>query len=238
MLIKTKELITKSWQLYTKNFKLLMQIIFWLLIPTSLLSILPTFKLGLISIPINVFLVLTYIILSLWISIVLIIVLRQLEAGQKIDLKSIYRESYAKILSYLWVNILVGIVVLFGFLLLIVPGILFAVWFSMAIYVLIFEGVRGTKALSQSKALVANYFWAVLWRWIAPSFVYGMIVLVVIYIPNYLIGLFVGFPLVTEAPPWWSNLISNIVLLIAMPLFSAIGVLLYNSLKKEKEMTK
>jgi len=237
MLIKPLELITRSWQLYAKNFNLLMKIILWLLIPAILLSFLPAFKLGLAAVPISIFLTLASIILSLWISIVLIMILNQLVKGEEIDLKIIYREGYSKILSYLWVNILIGLVIFFGFFLLIVPGIIFAVWFSMAIYILIFEETRGTQALAKSKELVKNYFWAVLWRWVAPYFVYGMILFAVIYFPIYLIGLLVGAPLAgfAETPPWWANLISNIISLAAMPIFSAVGVLLYKSLKKEKE---
>jgi hypothetical protein len=237
MLIKPLELITQSWQLYAKNFNLLMKIVLWLFIPAVLLSFLPAFSLGLAAVPISVFLSLASVILSLWISIVLIIVINQLTRGEKINLKKIYQDGYSKILSYLWVNILIGLVVFAGFLLLIVPAFIFSVWFSMAIYFLIFEGTRGTQALSKSKELVKNYFWAVLWRWIAPYLVYGVILFALIYIPTYLIGALIGFPLndLSKITPWWENLISNIFSLASMPIFSAIGVLLYNSLKKEKE---
>lgn len=240
MLIKAQELVIKSWQIYTKNFKLLMQIIFWLFIPAFLLALLPILKANFLVIPLSIILTLASFILSLWISIALIITLRQLAKGEKIDLKTIYRNAYSKILSYFWINILIGLAVFFGFLLLIVPGVIFAVWFSMAVYILIFEGIRGTQSLSKSKELVKNYFWAVLWRWVAPYFFFGIIVLTLIYVPIYLIGLLAGMPLsgFAETPPWWANLISNIISLAAMPIFFAIGVLLYDSLKKEKEIVK
>ncbi len=240
MLIKVQELVIKSWYLYTKNFKLLMQVIFWLLIPAVLLALLPLLKAKFLIVPLGIFLSFVSFVLSLWISVTLIIILMRLTKEEKIDLKAIYREAYAKILSYLWINILVGLIAFVGFLLIIIPGIIFAVWFSMAVYILIFEGTRGTKALSKSKELVKNYFWQVLWRWVAPYFFFGLIVLTVIYIPIYIIGLLLGAPLsgFAEVSPWWANLISNIVSLAAMPIFSAIGVLLYDSLKREKETVK
>ncbi|MFA6553650.1 MAG: hypothetical protein WCT27_04445 [Patescibacteria group bacterium] len=71
----------------------------------------------------------------------------------------------AKIMgSYWWITILVsflagGASMIFG-----IPGIIFSIWFSFAMYVLISENVRGLQAILKSKEYVRGYWWAVLGR--------------------------------------------------------------------------
>jgi TRAP-type C4-dicarboxylate transport system permease large subunit len=49
-----------------------------------------------------------------------------------------------------------------GFLLLIIPGIILLVMFSVAIPVVVVENRRGTDAMRRSWELVSNHFWHVL----------------------------------------------------------------------------
>jgi len=60
---------------------------------------------------------------------------------------------------YLWVFFLLNIIIAGGFFLFIIPGVLFSVWFSLALFVLIFEERRGFNALFRSKHLVSGKFW-------------------------------------------------------------------------------
>lgn len=237
MLINVRSLIKESWLLYKNNFKILIKIILWLFIPTVLTSILSGIKLKPVAaLPINLFLWLVSLFIGFFVSIALILTINTLLKKEKIDLKTIYNLSYSKILSYLWVSILAGLVVFCGIILLVIPGIIFAVWFSFSIYLLILEGIKGTKALSASKNLVKGYFWPVLWRWFASYFVYGIILTLIIFIPIYIIGAILGNAGAGFAPvtPWWSALIANVIYAFTIPIFFALGVILYNSLKKEK----
>ncbi len=86
------------------------------------------------------------------------------DSSEKIGIIESYRRGWHKILSYFWVYLLVSLVIFGGFLLLIVPGIIFAVWFSFAIFILIAENLKGTKALSKSKEYVKGHWWGVFWR--------------------------------------------------------------------------
>jgi hypothetical protein len=65
--------------------------------------------------------------------------------------------------AYLWVFFLLGLLVLAGSLL-IIPGLIFTVWFFFAPIVLVVENVHGKAALSRSKQLSAGKFWSVVWR--------------------------------------------------------------------------
>lgn len=238
MLIGVKSLIKESWSLYIKNFGLLTKIVVWLIIPVILFSILSALDLNpAVLIPINFFLSVISFLLGLWISIVLIIIINNLWNKTKIDLKQTYETSYSKILSYLWVSILANLAIFGGILLLIIPGIIFAVWFAFCAYILIIENIKGVQALQASKNLVQGYFWPIFWRWFATYFVYGLLIAVIILIPIYLIGFSLGNPSLGFTPqaPWWSSLIANVISVFTIPLLTSIGVILYNSLKKEKE---
>jgi hypothetical protein len=56
--------------------------------------------------------------------------------------------------ALLWTTILMGLAIMGGFILLIIPGILFALWFGLSQEVVVLERISGTKALGRSKTLV------------------------------------------------------------------------------------
>lgn len=237
MLPNAKSLINESWTLYRNHFKLFAKIVVWILVPSVILSILPTITTNaVILLPINFFFSLVSLFVGLFIAIVLVSSINSLMKKETVNLTTLYNASYSKILSYFWISILTGLAVLGGTLLLVIPGIIFSVWFSFAAIIFIIEGARGTQALKASKELVKGKFWSVLWRWFAPYFVYGLILTVIILIPVYLIGLALGQPDAgfNQVSPWWAALISNVVYSFAVPLLVSIGVILYNALKKEK----
>lgn len=65
--------------------------------------------------------------------------------------------------------------VLGGLILLIVPGIVLAVRYSMAFPAAVLDGARGKDALDRSKELVQGRGWAVFWRLIVVTVVLGII---------------------------------------------------------------
>jgi hypothetical protein len=240
MLPSVKSLINESWTLYRTNFKFFVKIVVWILVPSIILSILPAITTNtMIFLPINFFFSLISLFVGLFISIVLISSIKSLIKKEPIDLMALYNASYSKILSYFWISILAGLAVLGGTILLVIPGIIFSVWFSFAAIIFVIEGVKGTESLKSSKELVKGKFWPVLWRWVASYAIYGIILTIVVLIPVYIIGFSVGQPAAgfNEVSPWWAALLSNVIYSFAVPLFAAVGVLLYNGLKEEKETT-
>ncbi len=257
MLITIRDLINQSWNLYKNNFLLLAKITAWLLIPTVIFSFLPTsgIKIAILA-PLSLFLSMIFFLLGLFISAALTFAAGALLKKEKITLKNIYNLSYAKLLSYLWICILsaaaiagaptilvilgailqIGWLISLGLIFVFVPGIIFAVWFSLGSCVLLFEDIKGAEALKASKTLTKDHFWPVLWRWFASYFNYGLLATFVILIPVYIIGAIAGNPGAgfAEVTPWWSALISNLISILTIPLFTIIGVILYNGLKKEK----
>ena len=240
MLIKVGALMRESWALYKNNFALFAKIVVWLLIPSIILSLLPYF----ISNPV-VFLVTNFLlslfswILSVFITVAIILAMDAVLKKEPVNLKNIYNLSYAKTFWGVVISILVTLAVGLGTLLLIIPGIIFSVWFSFSLYTFVLENKKGTEALSSSRQLVKGKFWPILWRWIAPNLAYGILLLIIILIPVYILDFAFGQPgaSFTQTPPWWSSIIANIIPIFATPLFYALGLLLYNSAKKEKSGT-
>lgn len=107
-----------------------------------------------------------------------------------------YREALRFILSYIFITILTALAVVGGLILLIIPGIMFMVWFSFAPYVLINEEKRGTEALSRSRELVRGRFWQVAVRLlllVAIMVPFSLLNVIPIFGP--LVGLLIGYPL-------------------------------------------
>lgn len=78
--------------------------------------------------------------------------------------KEATKRAVSKLWTIFWTSILVGIMMILGFVALIIPGILIAVWSSQTTYAIIFENKSGLSAYKRSKELVKGRFWPVLGR--------------------------------------------------------------------------
>lgn len=77
-----------------------------------------------------------------------------------------FKLGLKKFWPYIWVVFLMSFVNLGGYVLLIILGFIFSVWFSLAIYALIIEEKKGMEALMRSKHLVSGKFWKTVWRFL------------------------------------------------------------------------
>jgi uncharacterized membrane protein len=75
-------------------------------------------------------------------------------------------EEYALFWKYLGVSILQGLVVLGGLILVIIPGIVWAVRFSFSPIILIDTKVSPVKAMKESYAITKGKFWKLLGFWL------------------------------------------------------------------------
>jgi hypothetical protein len=81
-----------------------------------------------------------------------------------------YRGAWTNLSKYLWLNVLIFFALAAGFLLLIIPGILAAFFFSFAPYVFVWENVGGVEALRRSYRYVRLAPWAIALRLIPVVF--------------------------------------------------------------------
>ncbi|MCX6743672.1 MAG: hypothetical protein NT116_05590 [Candidatus Parcubacteria bacterium] len=247
VLITSIDIIKKGWQIYSKNFRLFLKpiiilaaisIVYLLFqIVTTYINIQSSF-LAIITFILAIILVFIY----LWMLIVIIKLADALYKNQTIDLVQLYPQSMKKVPSFFWVGIVMGLVVLLGLILLIIPGIIFMVWYYFSSYVNVLEekNNKGLDALKSSKDLVKGRWFNVVWRLIVPY--------LIIYLPIYIIEIIImGIIGITL---YASNLDDNMISLILtpfsiildifnlclLPLFMCFPVILYNGLKETRSI--
>lgn len=108
------------------------------------------------------------IIVSLIVSTAMIILTKKLLDKQSVP-EGLFNDAKKLIGPVFIASFLVGLIVLGGTILLIIPGIIFAVWYAFATYEVIIENKRGMEALGASKKLVSGRWWSILWRFIGPA---------------------------------------------------------------------
>jgi hypothetical protein len=99
-------------------------------------------------------------------------------ADERLDIRTALRRGWSRLWSFAWVFTLTGFIVTGGFLLLVIPGIIFSVWFFLSQFVLAAEDELGMRALLKSKAYMQGRFWDVFLRlfilWLVSA-VIGMV---------------------------------------------------------------
>ncbi|MFI5241156.1 MAG: hypothetical protein ACHQUA_01850 [Microgenomates group bacterium] len=134
--------------------------------------------------------------LGLWAQASMYEAVKRVLGNGNLDFKDTFKTSKSYILKFLVVNFFVGVVVVLGMLLLVIPGLIFAVWYSFSVYIVISEGKGSLEAMRSSKALVKGRFWKVVTRLVVFSlipFIGGMVVAFIPYnLGNLLLALFGG----------------------------------------------
>ncbi|WP_437206122.1 hypothetical protein [Planctomicrobium sp. SH664] len=78
--------------------------------------------------------------------------------GQRTSLGQALKAGLGLIPAVLGTSILYGLIIMGGFILLIIPGILFALWYCMYVYPVVIERVSGMDALRRSKQILAGQY--------------------------------------------------------------------------------
>ncbi len=169
-LISVEDLFKKAFEIYTNNFWGFTKLVL-ISIAASLVAVLAWAGIfvGMLSHNISLILVFVLIFLILLLVAIAINFIVQISLLYAIEEKDLtIRQYFSKarpvVGSYALVLILQGLVVLGGFILFIIPGVIFSIWFAFSGYIMIFEGKKGVEALKASKALVAGYWWAIFGR--------------------------------------------------------------------------
>jgi hypothetical protein len=141
--------------------------------------------------------------------------------GDPVDVQTSYRYGFRRLGSVILISLLVGVIVAVGFLLLIVPGIIFLVFLSVAIPALIVEDRRGTDALGRSWNLVQGDWWHALG---------------VIFVAALLVGIVSGIIGSIGGNEWVIRWIfTAIAQIVTAPYAALVSILLYIDLRARKE---
>lgn len=112
------------------------------------------------------------IIVGLWMQTALMYAIKE---NPTIKAKDLFIIAKSNMSPYFWVIFLKSLAVTAGLMLFIVPGIIFSVWFSGAGFAFIFDGKKGSEALSYSKSLVKGYWWPIFGRLVLLGIISAMI---------------------------------------------------------------
>lgn len=159
---KARQILSESWAIYKNRFKTLIVISLIPLLCYAIVGFIAGggfvalqrfFNIGGVALPlliiIAVIAVIFFIYLGIWGAVAGLFAIK--DAGESIGWKEAYKRSRPKIGPFFFTSILSGLAIMGGFILLIVPGIIFGLWFSQSPYIVIEEGLVNTAALKRSK---------------------------------------------------------------------------------------
>lgn len=122
-------------------------------------------------------------VIQTWSQVALVYAIK--DSNEKIGIKESYRRGWSKFGSFILVSILSVILIGSGFLLLIIPGFIFAIWFSLATFIVIEENIGGMDALLKSREYVKGRWWEIFSLFfgigiatVAISIVLGIIIII------------------------------------------------------------
>jgi hypothetical protein len=156
-------------------------------------------------------------VLSTWVHITMIYAVS--EEGRGESLEPLFRRSWHKIIPILAISIITGLVVGLGLILLIIPGIIFGLWFWASAYVVLFENKVGLSAMRQSKQYMKGILSPVLVRLL---FIWFCVIVIAV-----LTGIVENSLGMNEK----NNILSSIVSSLLTPLWAAYIYLLYKEVK-------
>jgi uncharacterized membrane protein len=143
-------------------------------------------------------------------------------AGEDPSVEQSYRFGFHRFWSVLLVSVLVGLAIIGGLILFIIPGIYIGVRLAVSIEALVVEGRRGTEAMGRSWELVGGHWWHAFGTLVVAGLLTGVVNAVI------------------TAPfgdtSWFVQAVAAAVAtVVTLPYGVLVGVLLYLDLRARKE---
>lgn len=245
MLISISELISKSWGIYKTNFKRFIPYMFLFLVP-GLVTIAGATGLDLLErysittgmgAGISIALMIIRMIMVLWITAA---IMKCVGTFIKTSTFLSWRESFgltSELVLALIVNaILIFLAFFFGFLLLIIPGIIISTWFVFATSEVVFNkqgnGLIDVNALARSKQLVKGRWFDIFFTFYVPPFFFSLIYIAVNIVLVIIFSLIAGLLFSATTGAIIGGVLSALGGAVFAPLPIISAVLLYFSAKE------
>ncbi len=235
ILPNANDILKETWSIYKRKAKTLLGV--WA-IPALIGTIGQILALAAVFSILNLFnlgnsLIATILLIVLFVGIIAAIyawgqmaLLYAIKDEESIGIIEAYRRGWHKIIPYLLMVLLSAVIIFSGTLLLVVPGIIFAIWFSLAVFVLAFENLNGKDALLMSREYVRGKWWYAFWRLsfiVGLSMIASLLISIIFQVLSFIPGKEIVARFVTEAT--------------LMPLTTIYLYLVYKNLKSLKEKT-
>lgn len=225
-LLSSREILNESWSLYKARFKTLLGVA---LIPPLIFILLLILFILLNSLLLGlgfIFIFIVAIYVFTWGRAALIYAIK--DSVENIGIKESFKRGKGKIYQVFLVSFLSGLITAGGFLLFGIPGIIFSIWFSFAIFIVVEEDLVGMNVLLKSREYVRGYWWSVVWR----NLYFSGILMVIGFVFSFFEGLFSLLNL--QSLGELINLINIIISVILTPLATIYQFLIYKNLKEIK----
>lgn len=160
-----------------------------------------------------------FIVAQTWMQTALIYAIKNRE--ESIGVIESCKKGWHKIIPLWWTSLLSELIIMGGLMLFIVPGIIFAIWFSLTMFFVVAEDLKGMNALLKSREYVKGNWGKVLWRFL---FIGGLAILA--YLPT---KIFDALHMTVVA-----DISGFIVSLFLIPLVLIYSFLIYSNLKTLK----
>ena len=172
---------------------------------------------------------LSFVFASMFVAFPLTVAISEICLGIKPSVARSYRRAFAEPRKLLGTYALAFGIILLGFVLFLVPGILFSVWYTFAGPVVVLEGLAGRTALKRSRELGRGYYL----RNFGILFLSQLLTLLLAMVLSGLVGvaMALSFGRVSEAAQFLGGVLG---LLVAPPAVIAF-VLLYYDMRVRKE---
>jgi hypothetical protein len=143
-------------------------------------------------------------------------------AGEDPSVEQSYRFGFHRLGSVLLVSVLVGLAIIGGLILFVIPGIYIGVRLAVSIEALVVEGRRGTEAMGRSWSLVGGHWWHAFFTLLVAALLTGIV--------NAVITAPFG------ATNWFvQGVAAAVATVVTLPYGVLVGVLLYLDLRARKE---
>jgi len=186
-MISPWSLFVESVRLFLKNFKYLLK--FWLVklliqyppiilvAIIAMISLVPIYSRTLSSSPtsltwliyIAIPFAISAVVLALWLSAAGLIQTYSISVNTAPVIKQLLSQGWRLTWKVFFTSALEILAIIGGLILLVVPGLIFAIWFTFTISVVVAENLSGSAALSRSKQLVKGRFWKTVWYLLFPT---------------------------------------------------------------------
>ncbi len=225
------DLLKESWKVYAQNFKLFFKLILlsiafllvFVLAGAVTLAVLSQTGFSLILIVVGLVSLLAIIATQLWIQVAMMLAIKTLLDGKTVSsIRSLLNLSKPLILPYVGLSLVSMFLVVGGYMLFLIPGLILSIWFGFGMFVLIDENKRGISALLTSRDYIKGFIVKVFVRW----FGFGILSAIVSSLPSLLLK--------NTNYEGLSSIYSTFISFIITPLSLIYGFLLYKSVKAQK----
>ncbi len=190
------QILSYSWKKFTQNFQLILFVILTVYIPINIILSFVPFDAPLeqmggmqgFRIYMKIIQILEGLI-GIIATMSIAYIIKQKIDGKIVDFKHAIKKSLSRWPAAIGTNIMLGIFLLGLTLLLIIPGIIYSVYWIFVLYVVVLHDKSGKNALDYSKGIVKGRWWKV----VGYSLVFGILALVVSLSIGLAEGVILGF---------------------------------------------